>query len=62
VKLRRDEMVGDEYLKHLTVAVVAVGATIVAYTSPNHTTETYMIFAMILGYVFKNGYGAVKKQ
>jgi len=55
-------MVGDEYLKHLTVAVIAVGATIVAYTSPNHTTETYMIFAMILGYVFKNGYGAVKSK
>jgi len=54
-------MVGDEWLKHLTVALIAVGATIVAYTSPNNTTETYMIFAMILGYVFKNGYKAAQK-
>jgi len=52
----------EQYLKHLTVAVVAMGATIVAWTSPNHTTETYMIFAMILGYVFKNGYGAVRTK
>ena len=51
----------EEYLKHLTVAVIGICVTVVALANPNHVTETYMIYAMIIGYVFKNGYNATKK-
>jgi len=52
----------ETYLKHLTVVMVVIGATIVGATSPDNTNEVLMIFSFILGYVFKNGYGALKKE
>jgi len=51
----------EPYLKHLTVATIAICATIVSAISPDHVNETYMIFAMIIGYVLKNGYPTVKQ-
>jgi len=51
----------EEYLKHITVVVVGVGVTICAAIRPDTIMEAYMIYAFILGYVFKNGYHAISK-
>lgn len=45
----------ENYLKHITVVVINVCATILSFNNPELLNEAMIIYATTMGYVFKNG-------
>lgn len=49
----------EPYLKHLAVAVIGAASGFIAYTTPEYTSEAFILWGVILAYIFKNGHAAV---
>jgi len=52
----------ENYLKHLTVALIVAFAGVGVLLHPEWAGQTWILWAAILGYVFKNGAGRRKKE
>lgn len=50
-----------QWTKLVTIALVTVGATVVALQSGD-ATQAYVVYAAALGYVFGNGHSLVEKS
>ena len=51
----------ETYLKHLSVALIVAFAGVGVLLHPEWANEAWILWAMILGYVFKNGSSAYAK-
>jgi hypothetical protein len=50
------------YLKHITVALILIGATVAMALDKISGQEYLYVLFFIAGYVFKNGYGAKERM